>query len=823
MASVVYADVIDFEGGTAESEKQTLEIKSPGNWMSVVTEADGNKAVAVYAESSTSLKTPVEINYSGHADHEKYKVSWKFRYVDGARTDITLSSPNGRIGFVRTKADGGLQISSNYVAENISTITTVNSGAYYLIEGVFTPNGQSGGTAVWYLNKTEVTSYSYTVSGVLSTIYVQNKGADKQVADKSPVLYLDDISVDTIREYAVNITPSRTGGIFTDNKEICFDAEITGVADNEVFTGEATVYGENKVVLYRESFEASDEPFQIKPRWSDSENQYGDFILEVKVKPDGGDEYINKIVLFSTIFSNGVKNPNMGLCSHYVSGYQTPLEDFNKEIGLTALAGFGMNREELEWNKYELSQGEYALTNRQSELFNSLKANGVKPMSILYNGTWIYGRNEDDAAEFMPMPVNDYQRQKYAEYVENAVEDIKDSNPVFEVSNEWNLNYWNKEYKWENGETTKLTVKDHYIPMLKAAYQAVKSVDENIQVIGIAAGAGSIVDFVTECVNNGAVDYCDMISIHPYTLDSPEEQDIRKIVSRLRSILRFTKKPDMPIVFSEWGWTSAPGVLSEKQQAMYTVRGSAMVRDLTEYIIWYGAQEKDYIDDVNEQNYGMLNYRTSKNPLAAKPVFVAMSCHNSLTGDKKMIEYKISNGVHISEFQNDSEQVVQFWTTGGEKNFTFASDKSTAVLYDMYGNKAAVTSQNGVFSLSAKEEPQYLRLSDEFAVEAAKFVSENEIVDDIDEIAVGKQVNFETVLLNGTAEKKVVNIMLAVFSENGAVQQVSAETVELEAGEYYLSQNCPTVTKTEKIKSIKAYIWDKNMCPVVKSRELLSK
>lgn len=817
MPIAVHADVICFEGGSAESEKQTIEIKNSGGYMSVVTESGGNGVGAISAESSTSLTTPIEVYYSGHTENVKYRAGWRFKYVDGTRTDITLSSPNGRIGFVRTKADGGLQIASNYVAESASVIQNITSGLWYTIEVVFTPGEESGGTAVWYLNETEVARYSYTTAGVLSTIYVQTKGTSEQVASKTPVLYIDDIGVNVVRDLVIDVKPTRTGGIFTDNKEICFSAEVTGAENDEDFEGEATVSDEDGKVIWSGKLDFSDKSAQIKPRWEDGENQYGIFNLDLKVKSVGEDDYIRRRVPFSVIFSNGVINPKMGVSSHYVSGYETAYEDFDKEISLNVLAGFGINREEFEWNKYELSPGEYSLTNRQKKLFDTLKTNGLTPMPILYNGSWVYGRECGSAAEFMPMPVNDYQREKYAAYIKSAVEDVSEYAPVLEIGNEWNLNYWNKTHTWENGETVTLTVKEHYIPMMRAAYDAVKSVDENIQVIGIAAGAGSILSFVEECLENGAADYCDMISIHPYSiLTSPEEQSIRSTVSEIRALLSKTSKPDMPIVFSEWGWTSAPGVLSEEQQAMYSVRGAAMVRDMTEYLIWYGAQEKDYVDDVYEQNFGMINYTAAENSLAAKPVYVAMSCHNSLTGDKQMTDLTVSSdGVYISEFSNEDESAVQFWTTGEDVNFSIAEQEGVALLYDMYGNRKAVMPQNGVYTLTAKEEPQYLVISDTFEIVLARIIADGEIVKT--EITDEAQIELETIFSNGSDTDKPLSIILAAYDKDGQLVKASSEEITVAAGTYYESGVKPGFVKTAEMQSIRAFVWKDDYRPLIKS------
>ncbi|MEE1049177.1 MAG: hypothetical protein U0M60_17365 [Clostridia bacterium] len=506
----------------------------------------------------------------------------------------------------------------------------------------------------------------------------------------------------------ITITPSKVGGIFNGNREIEFEISAKG----EDLSGKASVTSEDGKELWNSGEISISEATKIKPRWKDIENQYGRFYIEVKVKPEKSETYASKKKPFSVVFSNGTINQRMGQSTHYTTRYNALIDDYDNEIGLNVRGGFGINREEFQWDQYEKTAGTYSLTDKQRALLESLSKNRIKPMLILYNASWAYGRESGAEKEFMPMPVTEYQRERYGEYIKNAVTDTKKYDPLYEIGNEWDMGYWNKTHTWSDGTQVTLTVKDHYIPMMKTAYETIKSVNKDAKVIGLAVSAQeNALEFIKECIENGAVEYCDMISIHPYSVyESPEEYDIRSVVTSIRTMLSDTAKPDMPIIFSEWGWTSAPGRTSEETQAMYSIRGAALVGDIADYLIWYCAQEKDYIESILEQNFGLINFSRNENaPLAAKPVYIALSCFNSLTGDKEQMAPEVDeNGVYKCRFDGEGETVIQFWSTDGDKSIQIPDEGKTALLYDMYGNRKFVEAENGVYSLTAEEKPCYL-------------------------------------------------------------------------------------------------------------------
>lgn len=618
----------------------------------------------------------------------------------------------------------------------------------------------------------------------------------------------------------ITVIPQKTGGIFTDKSDILFNIKAKNTDTVNInIVGTATVINEAGEALWSEDIvlenvkaNAFSEKTVINPAWKGE--TFGTFKLLVSLKPeDDAGITIEKEIPFGVVASSGVKNPKTGLSSHYVSGYGTKEGDFAEETAINAIGGFGINREGLEWNKYEISQGNYALSARQSEYFEALAQNGITPMAILYNGCWIYGREEGEEAEFMPMPVTDYQRSKYSEYVKKAVLDTKDYGTIYEIGNEWNLNYWNKTHTWANGEEVTLTVKDHYVPMMKAAYDAVKSIDKNIPVVGIAAGTGSITTFVQEVIDNGGLEYCDMISIHPYYITkSPEEQDIRAVVASIRKLLENAGKPDMPIVISEWGWSTGREDTTEEEQAMYAVRGASLVSDITDYCIFFSAQEVS-TDNAEQKGYGIVKGTQDENELAPKPVYAALSFYNSVTGNKEVsLLTTDANKNYQREFEGENEVVIQFWNPENQTEFILPQTDGVVTLYDMYGNEKTVDAISGNYILTAEEKPQYLVIKKGLNVEKAAFTAKA-----FEDIAIGDKAEVEFMVSNGTEYDEILTKICVGYDEDGRVINVAFENFTAEKGKRVTEK--VSVVKTQDTKSVKGFIW-KGMIPLAGDSEI---
>ena len=141
-----------------------------------------------------------------------------------------------------------------------------------------------------------------------------------------------------------------------------------------------------------------------------------------------------------------------------------------------------------------------------------------------------------------PQPDTATRRKAYGEYVYQTVNRYKDTVKIWEIWNEPNIpSFWDK-------PDVKL-----YTLLVKEAYRQAKKADPTCTVIiGSTSGPGT--DWFNGIHDNGGWDYCDGISIHPYSMaGNPIEQGLDKTLRLLKKQFAAFGKPK-PIWSTEVGW-----------------------------------------------------------------------------------------------------------------------------------------------------------------------------------------------------------------------------------------------------------------------------
>jgi polysaccharide biosynthesis protein PslG len=245
----------------------------------------------------------------------------------------------------------------------------------------------------------------------------------------------------------------------------------------------------------------------------------------------------------------------------------------------------------------------------------------------------------------------------YARYVTFVVNYFRGRVSQFEVWNEWNGGMGSLSGKPQTGDT--------YVPLLKAAYKAIKAANPNATVIG---GVVSWTDqsWVDAFAKAGGMDYIDAFSVHPYVLNpyaikpnylipkSPQEVHISQSVantgqtsanapaaaafvpirgtpeSAMQNVDIFKGKIDslahgksIPLYITEMGWpTSATkNGVPEAQVAAYMQRFLLMARarPWIAGVWWY-----DLLNDGGNANSDLDNFGLLKNPSSPKQAYQAL-------------------------------------------------------------------------------------------------------------------------------------------------------------------------------------------------------
>jgi polysaccharide biosynthesis protein PslG len=269
--------------------------------------------------------------------------------------------------------------------------------------------------------------------------------------------------------------------------------------------------------------------------------------------------------------------------------------------------GAGWVRIEFRWNEAEpSSKGSYdpSIIARYDRAIDTARAAGAKVL-VFVNGSprWASGsripmmkpQNPADYADFMR-----YVATRYAGRVS-----------AWEVWNEENTTRF-----WPSGPSPSA-----YVPLLKAAYPAVKSGDPNALVVfgGVSQNDYS---YIEGAYAAGAKGYFDVMAVHPYPgPNAPEDvwysngrigamafSGFREVRSSM-----LARADDKPIWLTEFGWsttTTESWGVSQSQQADYLTRAYRLLESYpyVEIAYWYNLRNNFWDQDADtwETQLGLM-------------------------------------------------------------------------------------------------------------------------------------------------------------------------------------------------------------------------
>jgi len=205
----------------------------------------------------------------------------------------------------------------------------------------------------------------------------------------------------------------------------------------------------------------------------------------------------------------------------------------------------------------------------------------------------------------------------WANYVSTTVSTYKNYVKVWEV---WNEPDWHTGFA-PDGQVGSVT---KYVQWLKTAYSKIKAIDSTLKVIGgsISVCQDNTLAWLSSMYDNGARNYMDVLSVHPYDIDSPlppglsnggkafwRAQDFRNMMVQRADSNKF-------MWFTEFGWRTSGTVgtgpvVSEATQAQY-------IKDALNYAKANWNWLQTFIiyqwQDSGGYNFGLLRSDGSRKP-----------------------------------------------------------------------------------------------------------------------------------------------------------------------------------------------------------------
>src|SRR5450759_2842 len=351
----------------------------------------------------------------------------------------------------------------------------------------------------------------------------------------------------------------------------------------------------------------------------------------------------------------------VGVNIHFTRGHEPDLD-------LIAAAGFKFVRMDFGWGGSERKPGEYNWAD-YDELTANLVKRHLRPIYILDYSNGLY---EDTITS--RNPVNDKEQRDtaspqkpqsvaaFARWAAAAAQHYRGHSIVWEIWNEPNIGFWKP----------KPDVRQ-YTALALATCRALREANPQATLIGPASSEFPL-PFLESFLASGVLEYLDAVSVHPYRnySKSPETavDDYRKLRELIERYAPAEKKK-MPIISSEWGYSSSTKGVSLEKQETYIVR--MQLDNLLNGIpisIWYDWKNDGDDPTEHEQNFG-----TVSSDLKPKPAYKAVQTMN--------MQLKDFTFSHRIDIKNDNDFVLLFRNGNGNyKISAWTTDQAHSVILD---------------------------------------------------------------------------------------------------------------------------------------------
>jgi hypothetical protein len=374
------------------------------------------------------------------------------------------------------------------------------------------------------------------------------------------------------------------------------------------------------------------------------------------------------------------------------------------EVRMLAAAGFRCVRTDFVWQRTEVKKGKYDFS-AYDRLLSALEEYKIRPLFILDYSNSLYDNDHaPDTAEG---------RHAFASWAVAAVRRYRGRGILWEIYNEPNTGFW----------TPKPKVSD-YVTLATETSKAIHEAAPAEQIIGPAVW-GMDFDFLEQCFRSGLLNYWSAVSVHPYRKTDPETAvadyaRLRTLIDKYAPALR-----RIPIISSEWGYSSASLNASfrsgEAKQAELLARQLLINQSQGIALsIWYDWQDDGRNPGEIEHHFGTVlptyygNREAVYDPKSAYRAAQAFS--NFLQGyrfsERVLHNTSLGNDDYVLAFRSNGHTKFAAWTTSWfNHTVTIPASSGTYRILSLTGETLALkpANQSGL-TLGLTNAPQYIEL-----------------------------------------------------------------------------------------------------------------
>ena len=487
------------------------------------------------------------------------------------------------------------------------------------------------------------------------------------------------------------------GHIFTENNQTFQISVQSSLADTfsgdieyDIISDGQVIYSKEDAVTIAPNGSYTDYPTLECPK-------YGIFELKVTIT-DGTTDYETVSIPFSYINASkdGETNKRMNVNTH--------IEVYNngdEVVELLKKAGFGGFRNPIYWFQVEEhNKNEYVMPDHTQAVFDACEA-GLEPLIVLSGGNGPWGAINTAESNLNMAPSTTEQINAFANYCAYVAEQFKGKVKYYEIWNEFN----------EPGSNAGDRSGSAYAKILAAASKAIKAVDPDAKVIGMATSFinNSFIQNTVKALKSTGDNNCyDIASTHPYN------HNTTRGTSYIMTLTNTTKSiTGKPVWFTERGWFTSTGEnsVTEKEQAIHAVDDYLvfLANNTCDRIFWYDFQDDGMDIAEMEDNFGLIRATGASIPGEAKPSYIALAAMNKLLGQATYKSVASAGTGKVYSF-TDAEGENLFAISGSVgNNVTVMTGDGKFELLDMYSNVIEVKECTGKYAFNQTDDIMYVR------------------------------------------------------------------------------------------------------------------
>ncbi|TCC57506.1 hypothetical protein E0H73_29435 [Kribbella pittospori] len=366
-------------------------------------------------------------------------------------------------------------------------------------------------------------------------------------------------------------------------------------------------------------------------------------------------------------------------------------------IRTLALAGFSHIRDSLEWPHVESgSPGNYTVEPQYDAMVADAKANGIIPLLVTGYRNALYDGGHTPSTTAGLAGFGRYQ-SFWLKHFAGTTNDIETYNEYYQPG-------FNDSACGITGAC--------FLQLIKAAYQQTHADNPNANVIVDVGPNKGDTSFRDQLLSLGGLAYMDSINAHIYTFPGPEG-DLDTQIQNLRTAANAHGGTGKPIWISEEGYpTAASSGGSMLDQARKSIRNDTiMIANGVSQFYWYDALNDGTNLDDKESTFGLL--QAPAGPIAGmapKPGLVAKATTiRALTGLAYSGRDTLAAPLYSYRFGSGTSTTRVLWSTGTGSSSVQLNTTSPLQVTDMYGHKTTLTPTQGVVTMTADQDPVFVK------------------------------------------------------------------------------------------------------------------